>query len=72
MDSSSDAKAVKAAARAAKNQNAGPDDTLQISRMLVRAIWAQEWSATNPDAGAEARKAAWVRSEERRVGKECW
>ena len=31
----------------------------QISRMLVRAIWAQEWSTANPDAKGEERKAAW-------------
>jgi hypothetical protein len=31
----------------------------QIGRMLVRAIWAQEWSLANPDGKGEARKAAW-------------
>lgn len=31
----------------------------QIGRMLVRAVWSQEWSAANPDATGEARKAAW-------------
>ena len=31
----------------------------QIGRMLVRAIWAQEWSLANPDGTGEARKAAW-------------
>ncbi len=31
----------------------------QIGRMLVRAIWSQEWSAANPGATLEARKAAW-------------
>jgi hypothetical protein len=53
MDTSSDAKA------AANTPNTAPNESLQISRMLVRAIWAQEWSAANPDAGSEARKAAW-------------
>lgn len=31
----------------------------QIGRMLVRAIWAQEWAAANPEAKNEERKAAW-------------
>ena len=31
----------------------------QVARMLVRAIWAQEWAAANPDAKLEDRKAAW-------------
>ena len=31
----------------------------QIGRMLVRVIWAQEWSAANPEAKADERKAAW-------------
>ncbi len=31
----------------------------QIGRMLVRAIWAQEWVLANPDAQGEQRKAAW-------------
>lgn len=32
----------------------------QVARLLVRAIWAQEWSAANPDAKPEDRRAAWV------------
>ncbi len=31
----------------------------QIGRMLVRAIWGQEWALANPEAKGEARKAAW-------------
>ncbi len=31
----------------------------QIGRMLVRAIWAQEWSLANPEGKGEDRKAAW-------------
>jgi hypothetical protein len=31
----------------------------QVGRMLVRAIWAQEWSAANPEGKTEQRKAAW-------------
>lgn len=31
----------------------------QVGRMLVRAIWVQEWSLANPDGKGEARKAAW-------------
>ena len=30
-----------------------------IARMLVRAVWVQEWSAANPGSKGEARKAAW-------------
>lgn len=39
----------------------GDDATVegQIGRMLVRAIWAQEWIAAHPDAKPEDRKAAW-------------
>lgn len=35
----------------------GPE--LQIARMLVRALWQQEWSAANPDKTAAERTAAW-------------
>ena len=31
----------------------------QVSRMLVRAIWTQEWYLANPDGKPEDRKAAW-------------
>jgi hypothetical protein len=31
----------------------------QVSRLLMRAIFAQEWAAANPDATPEQRKAAW-------------
>ena len=31
----------------------------QIGRMLVRAIWAQEWLLANPESPGEQRKAAW-------------
>ena len=30
-----------------------------IARMLVRALWQQEWLAVNPEAKAADRKAAW-------------
>ena len=32
----------------------------QIGRMLVRAIWGQEWLLANPEAKGEERKAAWL------------
>ena len=32
----------------------------QIGRMLVRAIWGQEWALANPDGTGEDRKAAWL------------
>ncbi len=47
----------KKARKAAAEENSGADG--QIGRMLVRAIWVQEWSAANPDGKGEARKAAW-------------
>ena len=31
----------------------------QIARLLVRAVWLQEWSAANPEGKAEDRKEAW-------------
>ncbi len=68
MVKDTEAKAAKAAERAAKKQADGPDDSLQISRMLVRAIWSQEWSAANPEAGPETRKAAWQAAREGVMG----
>jgi hypothetical protein len=31
----------------------------QIARLMVRAIWQQEWSAANPEATPKDRAAAW-------------
>lgn len=47
--------------KAAKKTNSEGKSNIdaQIGRMLVRAVWSQEWSAANPDATGEARKAAW-------------
>ena len=50
-----------------KNKAAGDGNAKvegQIGRMLVRAIWAQEWSQANPDGQAEQRKAAWKETRE--------
>lgn len=41
----------------------------QIARMLVRAIWAQEYSAANPDSKPEDRKAAWKETRAAQVEK---
>lgn len=30
-----------------------------IARMLVRAVWAQEWHTANPEGTKEVREAAW-------------
>lgn len=35
----------------------GPET--HIARMMVRALWQQEWSAANPDKQATDRAAAW-------------
>ncbi len=50
-------KGKKKARKADAAEKSGADG--QIGRMLVRAIWAQEWSAANPGGKGEARKAAW-------------
>ena len=47
----------KKAAKKAEAATPGVDG--QIGRMLVRAIWAQEWMTANPEAKPEERKAAW-------------
>ena len=31
----------------------------QVARMLVRAIWAQDWTSANPEGKPEDRKTAW-------------
>lgn len=52
----------KAAGEGAKGAggagNAKPEG--HIGRMLVRAIWGQEWALANPDGKGEERKAAWL------------
>ena len=47
--------------KAAKDSGEGGDASVEgeIGRMLVRAIWAQEWAAANPESKPEERKAAW-------------
>jgi hypothetical protein len=37
----------------------GSEDRKRIVRRLAHATWQVQWTAANPDAGAEARKAAW-------------
>ena len=41
----------------------------QIARMLVRAIWVQEWLLANPDAKPEDRQAAWTKAREAAIEK---
>lgn len=38
----------------------------EIARILIRALWEQEWSAAHPEGTVKERKAAWkaVRKEE--------
>ena len=52
---------AKARNKGAKKPGKAEDASVegQVGRMLVRAIWAQEWSVANPDAKPEERKAAW-------------
>ena len=40
-----------------------------IGRMLVRAIWAQEWILANPEGKPEERKAAWKAEREAAIEK---
>lgn len=47
---------------AAKRKGSGDPSKnadMMIARMMVRALWQQDWSAVNPDAKAPDRKAAW-------------
>ena len=59
---------VSAAKGKGKGKKAGgvssPKAEGQIGRMLVRAIWGQEWSLANPDGKGEQRKAAWKAARE--------
>lgn len=58
---------------AAKKKEGGefgdPKAISQIARLLVRAIWSQEWSVANPDGQTEQRKAAWKEAREAAVVK---
>jgi len=55
------AKGGKGKGKAAKEGGEGTEPSVEgeVGRMLVRAIWAQEWVAANPDHKPEDRKAAW-------------
>lgn len=53
---------AKGAAKPAGEGNARMNGL--VGRMLVRAIWHQEWTLANPDAKGEARKAAWKEARE--------
>ena len=55
------AKGGKGKGKAAKDGIDAGDVTVEgeISRMLVRSIWAQEWAAANPESKPDDRKAAW-------------
>jgi hypothetical protein len=48
---------TRSKAKAAAADPKGPE--LQIARMLVRALWQQEWTAANPDKTPAERGAAW-------------
>ena len=52
-------KGGKGKAKAGKSETGDASVEGQVGRMLVRAIWAQEWSAAHPDGKTEERKAAW-------------
>ena len=46
------------AKRKGSSDSAKNAETL-IARMLVRALWQQDWAAANPEAKAADRKTAW-------------
>ena len=41
----------------------------KAARIMARAFWLVEWTAANPDATQEDRKAAWKAASEERTGK---
>lgn len=43
----------------AKAEPAASGEETQIARLLVRSIWAYDWSAANPDKSVAIRSAAW-------------
>ena len=51
----------KAAGDAPKNPE------VLIARMLVRALWQQDWVAANPDGKAPERKTAWKEARQARM-----
>lgn len=52
-------------AEKAKKAEAGEANVMgQIARLLVKAIWVQEYIAANPDAATEQRHAAWKAARE--------
>ena len=61
MDESTEVDAkVKGKKKAEKAEGAESSGSNgQIGRMLVRAIWTQEWTLANPEGKGDARKAAW-------------
>jgi hypothetical protein len=54
----SDVSNIGPAAKGAPTPGEDKVDGLVV-RMLVRAIWMQEWMLANPEGTPEARKAAW-------------
>ena len=57
-------------AAAPKRKGAGDpakNPEVLIARMLVRALWQQEWSAANPDAKPTDRKTAWKDTRQTRL-----
>lgn len=47
----------------------GKGGVAKAARIMARAIWLVDWSAANPDATSEDRKAAWKASAEGRNAK---
>jgi hypothetical protein len=45
----------------------GKGGMAKAARIMARAIWLADWSALNPDATPEERKAAWQAASEGRV-----
>lgn len=58
---------AKAKPKAAPGADAKAKTEGQIARLMVRAVWMQEWSVANPDGKPEDRKKAWAEARQAAV-----
>lgn len=55
---------VDASKAGSGNDATGLQETRQLARLLLRAVWTQQWIAANPDASKDQRVAAWQEARE--------
>lgn len=55
---------VDASKAGSGNDAAELRETRQLARLLLRAVWMQQWIAVNPDASHDQRMAAWQEARE--------